>query len=49
VTALLGQERNFTDPSSGTMHLGYQNVLEVFRRSATVAALTEGINAELAA
>lgn len=49
VTPQPGQERNITDPSSGTLHLGYQNLLELFRGSATVAALAGGINADLAA
>jgi len=45
----LGQERNITDPASGSLHLGYQNLLEIFRRSATSAAVEGGISAELAA
>ncbi len=49
VTPQLGQERNITDPASGSLHLGYQNLLEIFRRSATSAAVEGGINAELAA
>lgn len=44
-----GAERRITDPASGTMHLGYQNLLEVFLRSATPEALLGGINAELVA
>ncbi len=44
-----GQERNITDPSSGSLHLGYQNLLEIFRHSATTGAVAGGINAELAA
>lgn len=43
-----GQERNITDPASGSLHLGYYNLLEIFRRSPTAAAVEEGINAELA-
>jgi hypothetical protein len=44
-----GEERSITDPSSGTLHIGYQNLLEIFRGSATPAALIGGINAEFAA
>jgi hypothetical protein len=49
VTPKLGQERNITDPASGSLHLGYQNLLEIFRRSATPADVVGGINADLAA
>ena len=48
-TPQLGQERNITDPASGSLHLGYQNLLGIFRRSATPAALEGGISAEFAA
>jgi hypothetical protein len=44
-----GQERRITDPASGSLHLGYQNLLEIFRHAATVADVEGGINAELAA
>ena len=44
-----GEERNFTDPNSGWLHLGYHKLLDIFRNSATAAAVQEGINAELAA
>jgi hypothetical protein len=49
VIAQPGQERKITDPASGTLHLGYQNLLEIFLASATAAELGDGINAELAA
>jgi len=49
VTPILGQDRDITDPASGSMHLGYQELLEIFRQSITVTAVQEGINAELAA
>jgi hypothetical protein len=45
----LGQEPKITDPGSGSLHLGYQNLLEVFRGSTTPAAIEGGIRAELAA
>lgn len=45
----LGQERNITDPATGLLHLGYRNLLDVFRASGTAAAIRGAINAELAA
>jgi hypothetical protein len=45
----LGQERNFTDPSGGRLHLGYEKLLNIFRNSSTAAAVQGAINAELAA
>ena len=48
-TPRLGQERNITDLASGSLHLGYQRLLDIFRQSATAAAIEGGINAELAA
>lgn len=45
----LDQEPKITDPGSGSLHLGYQNLLEIFRSSTTVAAIEGGIRAELAA
>jgi len=44
-----GQERNFTEPASGLLHLGYRNVLEIFQRTITVTDVPGAINAELAA
>jgi hypothetical protein len=49
VVPQIGQERNITDPASGSLHLGYQNLLEIFRGSATSAAIEGGISAQLAA
>jgi hypothetical protein len=46
-TPQVGQERNITDPTSGSLHLGYQNLLEIFRNSTVPTAVTGGINAEL--
>lgn len=48
-TSHLGDERKITDPASGSLHLGYQNLLGIYRQSATPAALGGGIGAELAA
>jgi len=48
-TPQLGDERNITDPASGSLHLGYQNLLGIYRQSATPADLGGGIGAELAA
>jgi len=45
----LGEERNFTDPNGGSLHLGYRNLLDLFRNSATAAAVHEAINDALAA
>jgi len=44
----LGQERNITDPESGSLHIGYRLLLDLFQQSTTAGAVTEGINAELA-
>lgn len=49
VTPHPGEERKITDPASGTLHLGYQNLLEIFLASVTAAQLGDAINAELAA
>jgi len=48
-SARLGEERNFTDPTGGWLHLGYHRLLDIFRNSATAAAVQGAINAELAA
>lgn len=45
----LGQERNFTDPASGSLHLGYQNLLNMFRTATAPAGIAGGVNAELTA
>lgn len=44
-----GEERKFTDPEAGSLHLGYEKLLDVFRTSSTTASVQERINAELAA
>jgi hypothetical protein len=45
----LGQERRFTDPQGGSLHLGYEKLLDIFRNSSTQATLQRMIYAELAA
>jgi hypothetical protein len=45
----LDQEPKITDPSSGALNLGYQNLLEVFLSSTAAAAIEGGVRAELAA
>jgi hypothetical protein len=47
--AQLNQEQKFTDPSSGSLHLGFRRLLDIFRESATVNDVQGAINAELAA
>jgi hypothetical protein len=43
------QERKITDPSPATLHLGYQNLLALYRDANTAIEIHAGINAELAA
>jgi hypothetical protein len=43
----LGQERKITDPASGSLHIGYAQLLTMFRTSATPVAIEGAINAEL--
>jgi hypothetical protein len=45
----LGEERNITDPTGGLLHLGYHNLLDAFRNSASAPALEGAINVELTA
>jgi hypothetical protein len=45
----LGEERRITDPASGSLHLGYRNLLDIFQQSAAAAEIEGGISAELAA
>lgn len=47
-TRQLGQEPKITDPSSGLLHLGYRNLLDIFQQTATATAVPGAINAELA-
>jgi len=48
-TPQLGKERRFTDPQGGSLHLGYEKLLDSFRHSPTPAAVQGAINAELVA
>jgi hypothetical protein len=48
-TPRLNQDRNITDPSSGSLHLGYRKLLDIFQESPTATAVQGAINAELAA
>jgi len=45
----LGQERNITDTTSGTLHLGYRKLLDIFQQSTTGVDVQGAINAELTA
>jgi hypothetical protein len=45
----LGEEPKITDPTSCRLHLGYQNLFEIFAHAATGADIEGGIRAELAA
>jgi hypothetical protein len=45
----LNQDRNITDPSSGSLHLGYRKLLDIFQASPTATAVQGAIDAELAA
>jgi hypothetical protein len=45
----LSQEREITNPASGSLHLGYRNLLEIFQQAATVTAVQGAIDAALAA
>lgn len=45
----LSQEPKFTDPGSASLHLGYQDLLGIFRRATIPAEIEGGIRAELAA
>jgi hypothetical protein len=47
--AQLGQEQKFTDPASGSLHLGYRKLLDIFQASATANAVQGAIDAELSA
>ena len=47
--AKLGEERRFVDPQGGTLHLGYERLLQIFRDSSDAGAVQEAVNAELAA
>ena len=44
----LGQERNITDPASGSLHLGYRRLLDIFQQLTTADAVQGAISADLA-
>jgi len=46
---LLDQERDITDTDSGSLHLGYRKLLDIFQQSTTATAVQGAINAELTA
>jgi hypothetical protein len=48
-SAQLGKEQKFTDPNSGSLHLGYRKLLDIFQTSATADAVQGAIYAELTA
>jgi len=45
----LGKERNITDTTSGSLHLGYRKLLDIFQQSPTAEAVQGAINDELRA
>jgi hypothetical protein len=45
----LAEEQKFTDPSSGSLHLGYRRLLDIFQQSASAGAVQGALYAELAA
>ena len=45
----LNQELNITDPYSGSLHLGYRELLNIFQQSVTVVDVQGAISAQLAA
>ena len=49
VAPQLGDERKFTDPAGGLLHIGYQNLLSIFKGAIVAADIAKGINAELTA
>ena len=44
-----GDERKFTDPAGGSLHIGYQNLLSILQDAINVDDIAGGINAELTA
>jgi hypothetical protein len=44
-----GQERDFTDPVGGLLHLGYRQLLDIFQQSESAIAAKDALNAQLAA
>ena len=48
-TSRLGEERKFTNPQGGSLHLGYERLLEIFRNAPTPAYVQGKISGELRA
>ncbi len=48
-TTRLGEERKITDPIGGVLHLGYRQLLDIFRQADSLDAAQAAINAQLAA
>jgi hypothetical protein len=48
-TTQLGDETSITDPNQNILHIGFQNLLEVFRTAEDTTALQGGIHAGFAA
>jgi hypothetical protein len=46
-TPQLGMERKITDPNNNTLHLSYQDLLTIYRKSKTVVQFQETIHAQL--
>jgi hypothetical protein len=44
----IGGERNITDPTAGLLHIGYADLLQMFRHEGTAAALQGAIIAKFA-
>ena len=44
-----GDERKFTDPAGGSLHIGYQDLLLIFQRANDAADIAKRINAKLTA
>lgn len=49
VPTCLHQENRITEPSTRLLHLGYQDVLAIFRRAATIGEVSNGIKTAFAA
>ena len=48
-TIRLGEERKITDPVGGVLHLGYRQLLDIFRQADSLNATQTAINAQLTA
>ena len=45
----LNREHRITEPSTSLLHLGYQDLLAIFRQAATIGEVSDGIKTALAA